>query len=623
MDGFATTSLVLLAFMTVVLFGAAARQWSLVPLAAVAAALFFVSYLGWHLPAVLPDGAVTFSANAAGNLYAPPALQSFLIVGTIFAAGIGLAGFLVLSGPRPHEVFAAVTALTPLATLAYAHWRGVDFTRSVPFGAVALLLAVAYAVMVEVLDRRRGDRRIDWGVGALAAAAAAALALAVTMVLERGWLTVALSLLAPALAWISLKRPIGVLRPLVAAVALLVVGRLLWEPRIVGSLLGSTPIFNWLLYGYGIPALAFAAAGYFLRRDRDDQYVAAAEATSLTFAVALVCLQLRHLINAGDVFAGGLTLFEAGLQTSAALAMAIGLNVANHLKGRVVLAYGWQVLTTLALLAALFVLLLSRNPLFTNIEIAGGALFNDLMIAYALPAMLAGLLYWRLRGQAALTAFAGQLPPRLASRVVGAAAIVLGFAYLSLETMRIFQGPMLSFGRISEELSYALSAVWLVLAIVLLAAGIFFRAAPLRHAAFAVLLVVVLKVFLFDMAGLTGLLRALSFLGLGVVLVGIGYAYQRLVLPAAPKAMATKLTASPRHLRPWRRNCRPGEQLGSRRWRQLLSFGRRGASALARSRCPLRAVLRHPAAMPRRRCRAPRLPGSGSCALPRQSPGPT
>ncbi|MGH7094681.1 MAG: DUF2339 domain-containing protein, partial [Stellaceae bacterium] len=38
---------------------------------------------------------------------------------------------------------------------------------------------------------------------------------------------------------------------------------------------------------------------------------------------------------------------------------------------------------------------------------------------------------------------------------------------------------------------------------------------------------VVAKVFLSDMGELSGVLRALSFLGLGGVLIGIGYAYRR------------------------------------------------------------------------------------------------
>jgi uncharacterized membrane protein len=42
------------------------------------------------------------------------------------------------------------------------------------------------------------------------------------------------------------------------------------------------------------------------------------------------------------------------------------------------------------------------------------------------------------------------------------------------------------------------------------------------------------KVFLVDMAGLTGIFRALSFIGLGAVLIGIGWLYQRLLFPAQP-----------------------------------------------------------------------------------------
>jgi uncharacterized membrane protein len=41
----------------------------------------------------------------------------------------------------------------------------------------------------------------------------------------------------------------------------------------------------------------------------------------------------------------------------------------------------------------------------------------------------------------------------------------------------------------------------------------------------------VLKVFLVDMQGLTGLYQALSFIGLGIVLLGIGWLYQRLLFP--------------------------------------------------------------------------------------------
>ena len=60
--------------------------------------------------------------------------------------------------------------------------------------------------------------------------------------------------------------------------------------------------------------------------------------------------------------------------------------------------------------------------------------------------------------------------------------------------------------------------------------------AALRYASLAVLMVVVLKVFLFDMSDLTGLYRVASFLGLGLCLVAIGYLYQRYVFPRPPPA---------------------------------------------------------------------------------------
>ena len=77
-------------------------------------------------------------------------------------------------------------------------------------------------------------------------------------------------------------------------------------------------------------------------------------------------------------------------------------------------------------------------------------------------------------------------------------------------------------------------SVWSALAVflerrtlVMLALGFLRNAAALRHAGMALVCVVVAKVFLIDMAGLQGLLRVFSFLGLGAALMGLGYAYRR------------------------------------------------------------------------------------------------
>jgi uncharacterized membrane protein len=49
----------------------------------------------------------------------------------------------------------------------------------------------------------------------------------------------------------------------------------------------------------------------------------------------------------------------------------------------------------------------------------------------------------------------------------------------------------------------------------------------LRKISGLIILLVVLKAFLIDMSNLEGVLRAISFIGLGITLMGIGFVYQR------------------------------------------------------------------------------------------------
>src|SRR5262249_38297245 len=150
-------------------------------------------------------------------------------------------------------------------------------------------------------------------------------ALSLTMALERGWLTVGLALMVPGLAWVSEKRPVPALRVLTAVVGVIVLARIAWEPRIVGSDVGGTPIFNWLLYGYGIPAAAFWCAGHLLRRRADDVPARMIDSGAILFTVLLAFLEIRYFINDGDVYRRTSGLAEVALQVSIGLAMTIGL----------------------------------------------------------------------------------------------------------------------------------------------------------------------------------------------------------------------------------------------------------------------------------------------------------
>jgi uncharacterized membrane protein len=105
-----------------------------------------------------------------------------------------------------------------------------------------------------------------------------------------------------------------------------------------------------------------------------------------------------------------------------------------------------------------------------------------------------------------------------------------------LATVRqMMQGSIMSGGFIDTGENYLYSAGLLALAIAWLARGMMAGSRLLRLAGLALLTAVTLKVFLIDAAALTGVLRILSFLGLGIALIGIGWAYGRVMGTAKAK----------------------------------------------------------------------------------------
>jgi uncharacterized membrane protein len=349
-----------------------------------------------------------------------------------------------------------------------------------------------------------------------------------TFALEKGWLTIALALMSLGTAWISAQRPIPFLRSLAAILAAIVVARIGYEPRIVGQAVGTTPIFNWLLWGYGIPAASFWAGSILLRRGGDDAPLRTVEGAAILFTVLLAFMEIRHAVNNGDVYRSSAGLTEIALQVCVALAMAIGLERLRLRTGSVVHTAGAVLLTIFAGLAAVFGLFGLENPMLWRIDV-GGAAVNLLLLAYALPAVLALLLSY---------AVAGQRPTKYAN-TIAAGALVLALAYVTFEIRRLYHGPVISIGPTTGAEQHTYSIAYLAFGVGLLAVGILFNSQRARLASAVVIALTIGKAFLIDMSTLTGVYRALSFMGLGLVLVAIGWLYQRILFrrqatPAPP-----------------------------------------------------------------------------------------
>jgi uncharacterized membrane protein len=437
----------------------------------------------------------------------------------MFALGFGAAGFLAqgrsISAAIP-VAWSAAAVFTPLALLVALYARIAHLDRSIPFAVLAVLLAAAYGAATEILAKRDHRPGLPISIALFATGSLGAMALALTFALEKGWLTIALALMSMGTAWISLQRPIPFLRSLAAILAGIVVLRIGYEPRIVGDAVGATPVFNWLLWGYGIPALSFWTASVLLRRRGDDAPLRIVESAAILFTVLLVFMEIRHAVNGGDVYRNAAGLTETALQVCAALAMAIGLERLRIRTGSIVHNVGAILLTAFAGAGALFGLLLLENPMIWSADV-GGVFINLILLGYAMPAVLALLLSY---------AVAGRRPVSYAN-TIAAAALVLALSYVTFEIRRLYHGPILTRGATSDVEQYTYSIAWLVFGVALLGIGIVFNSQRARLASALVIALTILKAFLIDMSTLTGVYRALSFMCLGLVLVAIGWLYQR------------------------------------------------------------------------------------------------
>jgi uncharacterized membrane protein len=495
-----------------------------VPCAAILTALIF---LQWSVNVDIRDYGVPLDANAAPTWEPDRFIYgTHLWLGAGLAFIFGVAGFLAQARSESvltSRFWAASAVFAPTAILALLYYRIADFDRSIPFATAALGLAIAYAFAADFISRRDPRPGSASAIAIFITGAVAALALGLTMVLEKGWLTTSFALMVAGIAWVASARPMPGLRWLAGAITGLVLSRFIWEPMIMGPDVGTTPIFNWLLYGNGVPAASFWVAGYLMRQEKDDGPLRLVDSAALFFTGLLFFLEIRHYMTGGNAYVSSDTLGELALDVCFGLGFTIVLEIIRERTHSVVHNIGALVVTGLTLLAIAIGLGVAYNPSVSGQPVEG-LVFNQIMLGYAIPAVLA----------AYLALITRETRPRWHSASLAIVAVSLALFYLSLQVMRFYHGPILTEGPTTDAEQYTYSAVWLGYGVVVLTAGIYLRSLPVRAASAAVVLLTVFKVFFVDMSDLTGIYRALSFIGLGAVLMGIGWFYQRLLFPRKP-----------------------------------------------------------------------------------------
>lgn len=491
----------------------------LLQLVAIAPGLDF-GPLAWTFYLVL--AAATMALAWRDPVYLPGALASLVLL--LALEGLAFAG--------PHH--GAAPAATVVATLLFAisgqllwrrdrHWVALallgaggpvlvahGFANSLLPGwgwsLAEVLAALACARLAQQLAGERDDPALTGATALTALLGTVALA----TLLPPHWLSVPLALALGGLAFWArrVQAPALFALPMVPLIATLVASfeMLVATAGMVGDALagdhlpyaGLPPVAD-LLQAFAAPTIA--ALAFLVDPRAFGRWRRPAAALTATLALLLVYTLAKQplaIATPERFLAWGFV--ERALLTQACIAAGWAL----HRQGR--LPTVTRALLVLGLARLLWFDLLLLNPAIVA-QRAGPLL--------ALHLGLAAFWCWtlpRLRIPAALLS------------ITAALAAVRWLAHGVLLT-----GPIRSL----ENGGY--SAALLVLALAWLWRGIAARRHDLRLAGLGLLTVTTFKVFLVDAAALDGLLRILSFLGLGVALIAIGWGYSRfLARPAEP-----------------------------------------------------------------------------------------
>jgi len=527
------------------LWGSGGRTGDAVQIAAIGLAVVLVplSHFGWHLP--------------RGD-FAPLALIGMAIAGV--ASGLGWrqaarredARFAIVSvtaimlATLAAGLVAPIWALAPLvaiaAVAALALGRGADDRRidgaAQAFAAVTAVLLVAHNL--DELARCIGlatpaapaTALLRWAVGAVAMAAFARwsmqavtrrVAEAVTVLLVYAaaaqivpavWLALVPALMLGGMAATGRR----IAAPALGVAGLLALGwavepLLVWMTGAGGSLIGvpflidATPAIDATLIRIAAPAAALVALvwrGTLPERLREVGAIAAIILS--TIAVHALWKHVFAIADATRFVALGMaerTLWEALLFGAVLAAWRFGAR-------RVAAGLGLATLLHFAWYTALL-----HDPLWSA-QLAGPWLLPAFAIAFALVWLSDRVLL-------------GPIADRARDGIRMGMILLLATALLR----QAFHGTMLSEPGMSQAEDIGRSLTAITIAIGFLQWGIRRAARDWRIISLVLMLGAVGKVFLFDAAGLDGLLRIASFAALGFSLIGVGWLYSRYLPDAA------------------------------------------------------------------------------------------
>ena len=477
------------------------------------------------IPAVLLVGVVVVQVFDWGSLYkvfntglerppetSPPNTVS--VLAALGLAGSSLAFWRTLWGGARMQAWAAGAALfAPLMLVTLEFWWGPEpILGAGRWAAHAMIIAAVMVFFAERVARRDGEdhRRVAY----FALSALTMISFALVIMLSSSALTLALAVMVLGAALIDKRLNLPLLSIFVQVGVIVVGWRLVLEPGIFWG--SDAPIWEVVLAYLGSAGLLAAAWITLASRGRDTARMTVESGIWAILGVFTSLMLYRWL--GGDVESHwGLSLI-ASVWLILMLVQLYRLQAGGWLRWvRIGLASIYSVMALFLFLVVFLVF----NPLdpfgFSYDPVIGPPVFDSLLVAFGLPALILALGVWKLP----------HIRPWLRKTLISLSAI-FAITYVGFEIRRLWRGNDLSVSGASAPELYSYTIAMIVAAVALLFLAFNRRSLPLRRIATIGIGLTIAKVFLIDMSGLTGLLRVASFLGLGLSLAGLGWLYRRM-----------------------------------------------------------------------------------------------
>ncbi|MEI8610348.1 DUF2339 domain-containing protein [Enterovibrio sp. Hal110] len=323
-------------------------------------------------------------------------------------------------------------------------------------------------------------------------------------------------------AVMALQAQYGIFRPaywaIKVAMSLLVVRLTLllfipdWQPQDGGD-------WSWVLLSY-LPSLALLAYARVVLRNTQSDIASWFEGAFLHVFLVALFTQTNYWLTGSYGYVTDIDFTSSIVYANQALVMALVYGYRSQFADKLSLVYrGYGYLLLMAFVAFEVLLNTLESPLIhDHVSASEWPVFNMLTLGWLMPAaVLFGAYFYRLSKL------------RIPVRIYAGSGLALAGIWLGMSIRHFWQpSSMTIFHSTSMAELFSYSVAGLVVGGSLTWVGVTRQALHVQRVGLVLLALVAVKVFLWDVSSLDGFWRAISFLGLGASLIGLGWLFQKL-----------------------------------------------------------------------------------------------